>query len=215
MNGFALQSKERNSKETLAISYFASINKIPYKIIDNYKNIPDGFIPVGDVEWCQKVLKRIITPDYYPTFLESYLYRKVYKCNEWPLGKKVFIKPADKFKRFTGFITNGGYRKKKRPPYWCSEIVNFVNEWRYYVSNGEILTGEWYFGDEINTPDAPILDIIIPKDYCGAIDFGRLESGELALVEANHPFSCGWYGKDHKIYAKWIIDGWNYMEKVK
>ena len=123
----------------------------------------------------------------------------------------MFIKPADKEKRFQARITNGGYKGKKKPPYWCSDIVNFTNEWRYYVSNGEILTGEWYKGDEIACPDAPILNITFPRGFCGAVDMGLVDN-KITLVEVNHPFSCGWYGKNHELYAKWIINGWNYLK---
>lgn len=214
MNGFAIQRNERSSKESLAISQYAIINKITCLLIDNPKDVPLGFIPVGSVEWCLKILNKKVIPDYYPEFLRQYLYREVWQTNEWPLGKKVFIKPSDKYKRFTGFFTNGRYKGKKKGPYWCSEIVKFINEWRYYISNGKILTGEWYYGDEINTPDAPNLNIEIPTGYCGAIDFGMLEDGKLALVEVNHPFACGWYGKDYKLYTEWLINGWEYMEKI-
>ena len=208
---FAIQWNDRAGKEASAIIQYAILEQIPYKMVKDINSIPKDCIPVGSVEYCLKALGRKIKPDYYPEFLKQYLYREVWETNIWTLGKKLFIKPADRYKRFNGFVTNGGYKGKKRPPYWCSEIVKFNNEWRYYVANGKILTGEWYSGDEINTPDAPLLDIEIPDNYCGAIDFGELSTGKLALVEANHPFACGWYGKDYKLYAEWIIKGWEYM----
>lgn len=213
MKPFAIQYNDKASKEASAILQYCIMEKYPYKMVHNIKDILPNTIPVGSVEFCLKALGEKITPDYYPEFLKPNLYRQVWQTNEWPLGKKVFIKPADRYKRFTGFVTNGGYKGKKRPPYWCSDVVKFVNEWRYYVANGKILTGEWYWGDEINTPDAPLLDINIPDNYCGTLDFGELSTGELALVEANHPFACGWYGKDYKLYTEWIIKGWEYMLK--
>jgi len=48
------------------------------------------------------------------------------------------------------------------------------------------------------------------------VDFGSLLSGELALVEANHPFACGWYGpreQDH-LYFGWLASGWKYMKEL-
>lgn len=212
MTKFAIQFNERSSKETIAVTQYAILENIPYIMVRDISKIPEGYIPVGSVEYCLKALGKNITPDYYPEFLKDYLHRKVYKTDKWPLGEKVFIKPADKYKRFNGFVTNGGYKGKKRPPYWCSDKVNFINEWRYYVANGKILTGEWYSGDEVNTPDAPELYIEFPSDFCGAVDFGEFSNG-VALVEVNHPFACGWYGKDSKIYAEWIIKGWEYMKR--
>lgn len=183
-----------------------------YRSFNKPEDVPEGFIPAGTVEWCEKFLPvEKATPDYYPEFLESYLYRKVWRTDKWPFSPGIFIKPADRHKRFTGFITLGGYRKKKKPPYWCSEVVHFENEWRYYIADGKVLTGEWYSGDDVNTPDAPSLDIPIPEGYCGAVDFGMLKTGELALVEANSPYACGWYGKDHKLYIEWLIKGWKYL----
>jgi hypothetical protein len=214
MNGFAIQRHNHFGKEETAVIEYSILNKIPYKLFTKYEEVPKGYIPIGNVEWCEKFLPKEITiPDYYPNFLKDYLYRKVWKTDTWPLGQKVFIKPSDKHKRFSGFNTYGTYRKKKKPPFWCSDIVSFNNEWRYYVSNGKILTGEWYEGDQVNTPEAPKLEIEIPKGYCGALDFGTLKSGELALVEANSPYACGWYGKDNKIYAEWIVKGWEYLTK--
>jgi hypothetical protein len=129
------------------------------------------------------------------------------------MDKNIFVKPADKHKRFTGLITKGGYIKKKRGPYWCSEVVKFINEWRYYIANGKVLTGEWYWGDEVNTPDAPELNITIPNTFCGTLDFGTLDTGELALVEAHPPYSCGWYGKNNSLYVEWLIKGWKYLNE--
>jgi len=212
IQGFAIQSKYKG-REDLAISHYCVMNKIPYKRVQNFKDIPDGFTPCGSVEWCIQILGQNITPDYYPEFLKDHLHRKIWETDKWPLGEKVFIKPSKKYKRFTGFITNGGYRGKKKGPYWCSEVVHFDNEWRYYISNGKVLTGEWYWGDEINCPDAPSIDHIeFPEGFCGAADFGMYD-GKLTLVEVNHPFACGWYGSNHELYAEWLYNGWLYMIK--
>ena len=141
----------------------------------------------------------------------------MWKADKWPMHQRVFIKPADRHKRFTGFVTAGmGYKGKKSPPYWCSDIVPpFTNEWRYYIANGKILTSGWYWGDEINTPDAPELNISFPEDYCGAIDFGEHKQfpGRFMLVEANEPYACGWYGdaEDRNSFTEWLIHGWHNM----
>jgi hypothetical protein len=214
--GFAvkLDNSGYNTKEETAVISYCILNKIPYKYCNKPKDRPLGFIPCGGVEWCGAFLPPTKkTPNYYPEFLSPHLYRKVWVADSWPLGRKVFIKPLDEHKRFTGKITSGSYNGVELGPFWCSEIVEFINEWRYYVADGKILTGEWYSGDEINTPDAPELKINIPDGYCGALDFGRLTSGELALVEANAPYACGWYGKNDRLYAEWLIKGWEWMMK--
>lgn len=217
VKGFALLSslvRSHTPKEEFAILNYCTMNKIPYKLCNRPEDRPIDFIPCGTVEWCEKFLSKEKTiPNYFPDFLKEHFHRKIWYTDIWPMEKGVFVKPADRHKRFTARVTIGGYRKKKKPPYVCSEVVAFTNEWRYYVADGKILTGEWYWGDEINTPDAPILDIKIPEDYCGALDFGTLSTGELALIEANAPYACGWYGKKHDLYVEWIIKGWNYLQK--
>jgi hypothetical protein len=211
-NGFAIQKRFRNSKEENAVITYCISRKIPYKFCKKTNERPDNFIPVGTVEWCESFLQKTV-PDYYPKFLENFLYRKVWKTNVWS-SERVFIKPADNYKRFTGFVTTKRH-KSRQGPFWCSEVVEFVNEWRYYVSNGKVLAAEWYDGDDINTPDAPKLNIDL-KNFYGALDFGILKTGELALVEAQHPYACGWYGDIRNFtYVEWLIEGWNWMIKNK
>ena len=211
-NGFVLQRERKDDQESLAIVYTASYHKIPLKVVSNYKEVSSNWIPVGTIEWISKILGRTVVPNYYPDFLKEYFNRNIWKTDEWPLGKKVFIKPADKDKRFKARITNRGYSGKKKPPYWCSDIVHFDNEWRYYVANGEVLTGEWYMGDEIACPYAPLFNITFPRGFCGAVDMGTVND-KLTLVEVNHPFSCGWYGKNHELYARWIVEGWESLRQ--
>jgi hypothetical protein len=201
-----------DSVEARRITAFCIIHDISHLRVKNTEPCPKNYVPSGSVEWCTLSLGYNIIPDYYPDWLQPYLYRKVWKSNKW-LMKKAFVKPADMHKRFSGKITSGSYKGKKKPPFWYSEIISFVNEWRYYISNGKVLCGEWYAGDEVNTPPAPEFTIPIPEGLCAAIDFGLTKDGKFALVEAQPPFACGWYGKDDKIYLQWVIDGWEYMLK--
>jgi len=215
--GFALLHGD-TSLEASRLYMFCSLQNIPCIYIYKENILPDIYVPCGSVEWCEQILGKHVVPDYYPEWLKDFLYRKVWREDKWILEKRLFVKPADRYKRFTGFITTGTYKKKKRGQLIWSEIVYFENEWRYYISNGRVLASGWYWGDEINTPDAPDLkelNINVPKDYCGALDFGMTKYG-LTLIESQHPFACGWYGpreQDH-LYFQWLIDGWEYMKKI-
>ena len=216
---FALMRGD-DSFESKAISLFCTKNDIPCVRLQKDMALPDGMIPSGSVEWCIKLLGKPITPDYYPGFAQSLMTRRVWQTKDWPLDERVFIKPSDSYKRFTGFVkAKGSYRKKKRGPYWCSEVVTFVNEWRYYVTHGnpQLGHGYWYAGDEVLTPEAPMIyNITMPLNFCGAIDIGVLANGSIELVEVQHPFACGWYGKfeDVDVYMNWLYHGWNYMKGV-
>jgi hypothetical protein len=86
-----------------------------------------------------------------------------------------------------------------------------VNEWRYYVANGDVVTTGWYRGEDEDKP-APELPVEWPEGFSGAVDFGELEDGHLALVEAHAPFACGWYGERHEDYARWQLEAWKCSE---
>jgi len=207
--GFAVHNKD-TSYEFKSIHVYCTIHDIPIIKTDTFNF---DYVHSGSVEYVLKILNKKIIPNYYPEFLKNHLYRNTWKSDTWILGKKLFVKPADKHKRFNGFCTFGTYSKKKKPPYYYSDIINFTNEWRYYISNGKVLDAHWYMGDEINTPDAPPLNISIPNTFTGTLDFGTTtNNNEFALVEAHEPFGCGWYGKMGKEeYVQWLVDGWMYM----
>jgi len=159
-----------------------------------------------------------VVPDYFPGFMEKFVTRKVWREQKWPL-RKVFIKPADVHKRFDGFATHGThgtYSKKKRGPFWCSEIVTFTDEWRYYVADGRLLCAHWYMGRSADLPEpppAPPLSVEFPADWCGTVDLGTLPDGRLELVEAHPPFAVGWYGDDEAEFAEFTIKGWKWLKK--
>jgi hypothetical protein len=219
--GFALMKGDK-SLEANRITLYCHLNNINVVYFDKRDDCTEVFVPVGSVEWCLQSLGRNVVPDYYPDWLKSYLHRRVWREDKWPLGRRVFIKPSDKYKRFTGFETTGTWKKKKKPPFWCSDILHFNKEWRSYISNGKILNSSWYWNyiwgvsDQDNMPEIPELNLNIPEGYCGAVDFGTFgNDDQVALIEAHHPFSCGWYGdiKDDEIYLQWAIDGWIYMKE--
>ena len=211
------------SIEGSKLTAYCSIHDI--NIVRIKKDTPflDTYTPCGSVEWCLSLLKKKVIPDYYPEWAECILHRKVWQSNEWILDRKLFVKPADSYKKFNGFVTHGTYSKKKKPPFWYSEIVKFENEWRCYVSRGQILCSKWYWGDEVNTPNLPDdyyqkLQYIIPTHYSGAVDIGSVKDiDDPVLIEAQHPVACGWYGsnfEDIDLYIKWLEAGWLYMKDI-
>lgn len=204
---FVLQHRTRTDHEGQAIAGYCALNGLRFRVVRHGRDVAENEIPVGDVAFIHEVLGRYITPDYYPRFLDQYLHRKIWWSDSWPYHQRCFVKPADRHKRFTGFVKRVGWKGRKKGPLWCSEIVEFVSEWRWYIHDGKIIDARWGSGIEAPVPE---LGITFPKGYCAAVDFGRLATGELALIEANSPFSCGWYGplKDAAIYARWLSDCW-------
>lgn len=216
MSKFYIQSGYQG-KEVGALLFNYPKESFSYSAIEPWNGQPIA----GSVEFVEEYIGIINRPNYYPQFLEPFFQRKIWYSNAWP-KEKCFIKPADRHKRFESRILNdlryprgfgGGVATGAWVgPYWCSEVVSFKEEWRYYVANGEVLAAYWYLGEEKEI-DAPELNIDWPKDFSGAVDFGRLSNGEIALVENNLPYSCGWYGphSEGKIYGEWLEKSWNYV----
>lgn len=208
---FLIQDLESHEQKTIFM--YAIMNGFRYDFGSKLSLYKENQIPIGTVEYVEQLLGENIKPDYFPAFLKKYVSRYVWETNEpiTPIGC-YFIKPADRYKRFDGHIINKDWAAFDFP--WvCSELVDFENEWRYYVANGEVLAAHWYKGTNEDLP-APKLDVSWPKDYCGAVDFGFLTDGTLELVEAHHPYACGWYGKDRDVYGKFIIEGWKYIKNL-
>lgn len=203
----------------LAIALFVKAmyrNEYIVKVFMDTIEIPDNYIPIGSVEWVEGYLGKFIKPDYFPNFLNQFLYRKIWISNSSDhklYGK--FIKPADRYKLFDGFIFTGDQENKFSGEYWVSDVVNFVNEFRYYVTRGKIIFSSWYKGDndELKPPE---LDFKIPNTWSGTIDMGYLDTGEFALVECHHPYACGWYGNynNGKIFIDWLVNGWEYINEL-
>lgn len=208
--GFAYQREF--DWESKCLSLVSALNNIPCKKIVEVEKVTEGWVPSGTVQWIESILGKSIKPNYFPEFLKQYVTRKIWELDKWPL-EKVFIKPSDIHKRFTGFVTTGTYYKKKKPPFICSSIVSFENEWRYYVSYGKLIGAYWYNGRVDEVVEAPKLDIEWPKDWCGTADFGTLSDGRIELIEAHPPYACGWYGKKHEEYAEFITLGWKWLKE--
>ena len=211
--GFCIVEKDP-SPEAMHIIARCKTDDIPLMTVPRYKKCPKDYVPMGSVEWCLFSMERNITPDYYPEFLSNFLRRDIWYGDKWILDK-VFVKPADRYKRFDGFVTTGTYKNKKKPPFVFSKVVHFENEWRYYISNGKCVGSGWYWGDQVNTPEPPSPYLFVdqlPKGFCGAVDFGTY-NGKFTLVECHHPFACGWYNNYSTVrsYMQWLVDGWIYM----
>lgn len=175
--------------------------------------------PVGDVEFCEMIIRKqgiqIPKPDFYPTWLSHWMHRdfgrfdtRFAPSNYWECP--VFVKMADAYKSMPAKIILPG-AVLPEGDIWVSQVVTFLQEWRYYVANGEVVTTGWYDGSDDDEP-APELGIDWPAGFCGAVDFGRLSTGEIALVECHHPYACGHYSDDNQAFVQWLIDGFNYMK---
>jgi hypothetical protein len=97
-------------------------------------------------------------------------------------------------------------------PVWCSELVDFVSEYRVYVCEREIVGIKHYSGDfrifvDPKAIDAALLAYTTQPSAFG-IDFGVTRDGRTLIVEQNDGFSLGSYGLHPVTYAKLLETRW-------
>ena len=232
-------SEIKTLEEAMIARYCKDNNNYEYQYFT--KQLPLHTIPIGSVEWCEKVYGPFI-PNYYPDFLNNYLSRKIWKSDYKTIynsyKEPVFIKPANKYKKWSGFVykqnrdedidNNDNISIDDNEELWCSEVVHFINEWRYYIINGEVHESSWYDGDISDTdviaglakpaPNLPldILTKLKEKKYYGVIDMGEIMLNNkltLALIEAVEPYAIGWYFEEssYKKYGEFIIKSDRYL----
>lgn len=196
-------------------------------IRDIRDNKPEDVIVsgIGEVRYILDKLDKTYPTLEYPESIAKpkYLGRRIWKdtlgsimSNEEKMG--VFIKPVAGGKLFTGTVIKefkdfrvcAGLREDTEV--WCSEIVNFVSEYRCFVRYGEIVGVKHYSGDAFLSPSKDVLLSII-QDYKDApnaysVDLGVTDKGDTLLVEINEGYSIGSYGLDSITYAKLLATRW-------
>jgi hypothetical protein len=187
---------------------------------------------VGSIPTTEMALKQLgvipPVPEDYPTELHAFLYRKVWKSTLRTVLRHieeghppVFIKPATRRKRFTGFVFSDmseSYQLEgasRQTPIWCSQLVDWQSEWRVFVLEGKILGIQSYRGDARIRPDESVVATLCKiwgdtgRAPCAfGLDVGVLTTGETALVEVNDGFSLGRYGLPIALYTNMVIARW-------
>ena len=203
-----LQKTERAQREQMQAVTGCTRLGIPWRLSTHVGQRSECH--VGSVEWCQEALGFSPVPDFYPRWAGRFLHRRIHLPQGGFIAHdRVFAKWANGYKISAAQVyVPGDYIPAG---YICSDVVKFVQEWRYYVADGELLAAGWYDGSDEDEP-APKLDIEWPKGWCGAADFGRLDTGEIALVESHHPFACGNYleANECEAWAMWLELGWQW-----
>lgn len=198
---------------------------LPFSDMETLRTSEKNDIVVGYVNTVRNRLFDfgIITPEMdYPKELEKYLGRKIWQTTManvsndpscWP----VFVKPLED-KQFTGVVVHStkdligcGIEGVNQDVY-CSEIVDFVAEWRCFVRYGKILSIRPYKGDWRCHYDASVIENAVreyenaPNGY--AIDFGLTKDGRTLLIEVNDGYALGCYGLYYLDYAKLLSARW-------
>jgi hypothetical protein len=168
-------------------------------------------------------------PDDYPQCLLPFLHRRIWKSVvrdvvaklQEGLAEPFFAKPFARHKRFRGHVFRGWDDLRMlggasdRAEVWCSEIVEWLSEYRVYVVKGQIVGTGHYAGNPSIAIDMPQAQEAVacfeasenaPAGY--GIDFGVLRSGQTAMIEVNDGYSLGNYALSDELYADLIEARW-------
>ncbi len=186
---------------------------------------------IGNVRKRLEILgfDKIKTEIDYPDELIPFLGRKIWTCTFKELMNKpeswnVFVKPQQETKLFVVKVVKeikdfiGIVDHQTDFLVWCSEIVDFVTEWRCFVRYGELIDVRRYKGNWDTKIDINIVKNAIkafhsqPAAY--VLDFGIDKNGNLKLVEVNDGYSVGSYGMNPILYAKFISARWSQLTKT-
>lgn len=160
-----------------------------------------------------------------PPSLAEYAGRKTWTTTLGDLRKsddnsKIFIKPLEGHKLFTGHVRTGEMKDliatamcPDETNVLCSEVVNFISEYRGFVLDGKLIGLKHYAGDFRKMIDVSVVEEAITKykdaPVAHSIDFGLTDDGRTLLVEVNDAFSLGSYGLDRVWYARMIEARWD------
>lgn len=215
-----------------------AINCAFENLAQHEEGLRDGVVfPVGSVEFVRRAMELagIAEPPNlsYPGGCERFLGRRLWQGRAADVATRQFVKPIAT-KAFTGFVFDPLAPDEQRCEHdreqlaafkqlpadamvWCSEVVRFVSEWRYYVLDGEIVGQARY--DEFEDEDAPspktsvVNDCLraLGLDHPHALDFGVTHDGRTLLVEANDAWAIGLYQRamPNDLYLRFLKTRWD------
>ena len=196
--------------------------------------LPPGAIVVGGVQACHAAFAQLGAakpePIDYPEYLWPWLGREVRRATLPEAHRALrtapwFVKPI-RPKAFTGDVFESGAELydatahlDEDEPVWISGVVDFVSEYRCFVSGGGLSGIRHYRGDPWVLPSK--VDVVsmvrasAPMGRAGfSIDVGVTKDGRTLLVECNDGYALGYYGLDSLAYAELLIARWRQIVGV-
>lgn len=224
INTIAIQDTQKASVEAKAAHLYSilSDDDISLKTVSESPNNPTT-LPIGTVKFVHETLMNlnVEVPGIfdYPACLKSFLHRDVILCqfgevsnkNRW-IKSCSYDKPflPQQYKNLVGKVDD-------KHLVWCSELVEWQCEYRYYVLDNNIIFYNRYdpFGED-NAPESLLSKVqtmvdsykkIAPRGY--VLDVGVLSDGTTALIEMNDGYAIGLYGSvtptSARAYIKLLI----------
>lgn len=181
---------------------------------------PTADICIGSVEATEVFFKicGVDTPKAisYPKKLRDFLGRIIKETtfDELGIDYPYFVKPSEEIKLFTGDSVESDKDKatlikygncKATTKVYRSELVNFVSEYRVFVSLGEVKGIRHYRGNPLILFD-PILIPLMVEAYTDCplaytLDIGVTSDGRTLLVEVNDMWAIASYGLNPRDYT--------------
>lgn len=163
----------------------------------------------------------------YPDALKKFRGRNIRQIRLKDLASEtfpVFIKPVEE-KTAPGIVVNSiddleDYRQMDLDTaIYCSDVVNFISEWRCFLVYGKIVGIRFYYGDPQYECDRNVIDEAV-KAYTDmpagcALDFGVTDDSRTLLIEVNDGFSLGTYGLEDTLYARLLTARWAELNGTK
>lgn len=191
---------------------------------------------VGDIDCMQGAMRQlgIELPelDDYPDALAPFLHRKTWPSTVQEVLARIgedhcepfFVKPARRRKLFTGCVVSGPNdmhkldRVSRIEPVICAEVVQWISEFRVFVTGCDVVAVDHYAGDPSRRLDLDTIRSALTlfagrpgaPAACG-LDFGVLATGETALVEANDGFALGAYHVSAEPYFQVLTTRWTQL----
>jgi len=203
------------------------------RVVDNVKDIPtDATLVLGGVDFIIDALQHLghATPTltHYPKTLEKFLGRKMEVMDRSDIFQKIskgegplFVKATSEYKSSKDTkIIHDSYDMvfvRNDRMYHVSEVVEFVQECRVYVTDRKVIGIKRYKG----TMSKPLIDekIVEKAVELGpltcALDFGLTKDGRTLLIEHNDAFSLGNYGISQDLYFSMIQSRWDQLTQRK
>ena len=181
---------------------------------------PNTDICIGSVQGTERFFEAcgVPIPGYlgYPEQLKKYMGRNITTIPFSELGKDFpyFVKPAVGVKMFIGDVVSNEKHleylvmfDKCQPDTMVikSEVMEFLSEYRVFVSHGKIYDVKHYKGTWKEHVSWNIIENMV-SDYTNCpsaytLDVGRDSNGITRLVEVNDMWAIGSYGMDGREYA--------------
>ena len=193
--------------------YNAENYSLSYRLQQHYEKIQEDEIPVGTIEWTERVSHVSIPATNLPEKFRvaPYVFRHIYIVDRDGLkalftetaGKrKLFIKSDTHAKVFDPILAKTIEEVPMDTRYFCSEPVEIHAEWRLFFFRGETLDVKCYSGSW--TEPLTLEEVKIIKDIfhrakmpyvAGTVDIARTNYG-IEWLEIHNFIACGLYGFD-------------------